>query len=45
MHEMVEVFKRDGHTLSLEDKMVNFDDIKEILGLQDYLTLKDNFLE
>jgi len=45
MHEMVEVFKRDGHTLSLEDKMVNFDDIKEILGLQDYLTLKDNCLE
>ncbi len=44
MHEMVEVFKRDGHTLSLEDKMVNFDDIKDILGLQDYLTLKDNFL-
>ncbi len=45
MHEMAEVFKRDGHTLSLEDKMVNFDDIKDILGLQDYLTLKDNFLE
>ena len=45
MHEMVEVFKRDGHTLSLEDKMVNFDDIKEIHCLQDYLTLKDNCLE
>lgn len=43
MHEMAEVFKRDGHTLALEDKMVNFDEIKDILGLQDYLGLKDNY--
>lgn len=43
MREMAEAFKRDGHTLSLEDKMVNFDEIKDILGLQDYLNLKDNY--
>ena len=43
MREMAEVFKRDGHTLALEDKMVNFDEIKDILGLQDYLGLKDNY--
>ena len=42
MREMAEVFKRDGHTLALEDKMVGFDEIKEILGLADYLNLKEN---
>lgn len=41
MHEMAEVFKRDGHTLALQGKMVNFDGIKEILGVNDYLTLRD----
>lgn len=43
MREMAEVFKRDGHTKNLEDKMVGFDEIKEILGLSDYLTLEDNY--
>ena len=43
MREMAEVFKRDGHTLALEEKMVGFDEIKEILGLADYLNLKDSF--
>ncbi len=42
MREMAEAMKRDGHTLSLQDKMVGFDEIKDILGLSDYLTLKDN---
>lgn len=42
MREMAQVFKRDGHTKALYDKMVDFDEIKDILGLQDYLTLKDN---
>ncbi|HKK15476.1 MAG TPA: isocitrate lyase/PEP mutase family protein [Gammaproteobacteria bacterium] len=42
MREMADVFKRDGHTRALYDKMVDFDEIKNILGLQDYLTLKDN---
>lgn len=43
MREMAEVFKRDGHTKALEDQMVGFDEIKEILGLQDYLSLHDQF--
>ncbi len=42
MREMAEVFKRDGHTKALEDKMVEFDEIKEILGVKDYLSLRDN---
>jgi methylisocitrate lyase len=41
MREMAEVFKRDGHTRALQEKMVNFDGIKEILGLKEYLTLRD----
>ena len=39
MREMAEVFMRDGHTKALEDKMVTFDEIKNILGLSDYLGL------
>ena len=39
---MAEVFKRDGHTEALAEKMVQFDEIKDILGLADYLNLKDN---
>jgi 2-methylisocitrate lyase-like PEP mutase family enzyme len=42
MREMAEVFKRDGHTKNLEDKMVGFDEIKDILGLPEYLSLKEN---
>lgn len=42
MREMAEVFKRDGHTQSLTDKMVDFDEIKEILGLQSFLSLKED---
>ncbi len=41
MREMAEVFKREGHTKSLEDKMVGFDEVKDILGLPEYLNLKD----
>ena len=43
MREMAEVFKRDGHTKSLEEKMVGFDEVKDILGLPDYLNLKESF--
>lgn len=42
MREMAEAFKRDGHTKGLEDKMVGFDEIKEILGVGDYLSLREN---
>lgn len=42
MRAMAEAFRRDGHTKSMEDDMVSFDEIKEILGLADYLNLKDS---
>ena len=43
MRDMAEIFKRDGHTRALEEHMVQFDDIKEILGLKEYLGLRDHF--
>jgi len=42
MHQLAEVFKRDGHTRSLMEGMVSFDEIKEILGVNDYLSLRQN---
>jgi len=30
---------RDGHTKALEDKMDSFEEIKNVLGLSDYLGL------
>ena len=42
MREMAEIFMRDGQTKALEDKMVEFDGIKDILGLSDYLELNKN---
>ncbi len=41
MREMAEAFRRDGHTKSLTDKMVRFDEIKEILGVNEFLSLRD----
>jgi 2-methylisocitrate lyase-like PEP mutase family enzyme len=41
MREMAEVFKRDGHTQALADRMVGFDEIKTILGVGEYLSLRD----
>ena len=41
MREMAEVFKRDGHTRALADRMVGFDEIKTILGVGEYLSLRD----
>ena len=43
MRDMAEVFKRDGNTKALYDQMVDFDEIKTILGLKDYLSLHDQF--
>lgn len=42
MREMAEVFRRDGHTKALYDQMVDFDEIKSILGLGDFLSLREN---
>ena len=43
MNEMAAVFRRDGHTRALYDQMVDFDGIKKILGLNEYLGLSDQF--
>ena len=42
MREMAEVFKRDGHTKNMANIMGGFDEIKDILGLSDYLELNKN---
>ncbi len=42
MREMTEVFKRDGHTKNMANIMVGFDEIKDILGLSDYIELNKN---
>ena len=42
MREMSEVFKRDGHTKNINDKMVGFDEIKSVLGLSKYLEIEKN---
>lgn len=41
MRDLAETFKRDGHTRAMTDQMVDFDEIKEILGLPGYLGLRD----
>lgn len=41
MCELAQAFLRDGHTRSLAGQMVHFDEIKSILGLQNYLALRD----
>ncbi|MFH0351116.1 MAG: oxaloacetate decarboxylase [Chromatiales bacterium] len=41
MREMAQVFARDGHTQALADKMVGFDEIKRILGVREFLSLRD----
>lgn len=42
MREMAEVFARDGHTRALEEGMVRFDEIKKILGVEQFLSLRDS---
>lgn len=41
MRDLAETFKRDGHTRALYDQMVDFGGIKDILGLNDYLSLRE----
>lgn len=42
MRELAEAFRRDGHTMALADRMVEFEEIKEILGVNDFLSLRGN---
>lgn len=42
MRAMADAFMRDGHTQSLADDMVDFEEIKNVLGLQRYLSLRED---
>jgi methylisocitrate lyase len=42
MREMAEIFARDGHTQALAEKMAGFDEIKQILGVKSFLSLRDD---
>jgi 2-methylisocitrate lyase-like PEP mutase family enzyme len=42
VQELAEVFLREGDTRSLAPKMLNFSQIKHTLGVEDYLSLRDN---
>ncbi|MGH8537041.1 MAG: isocitrate lyase/PEP mutase family protein [Gammaproteobacteria bacterium] len=41
MREMAEIFAQDGHTQALAEKMAGFDEIKNILGVHRFLSLRD----
>jgi len=41
MREMAEVFKRDGHTKAMADKTIGLDEFKEMLGANEFLSLRD----
>lgn len=41
MREMAEIFARDGHTQALAEKMAGFDEIKSIVGVREFLSLRD----
>jgi 2-methylisocitrate lyase-like PEP mutase family enzyme len=41
IRELVQAFERDGHTRALYRHMVNFEEIKTILGLPHYNSLRD----
>lgn len=43
MRELAQAFKRDGHTQAMTGRMVDFDEIKQILGLAEYQSLRDRF--
>ncbi len=42
MRDMAQVFARDGHTRSLAGQMVDFDEIRAIVGLDEFLSLREN---
>lgn len=41
MRDLAETFLRDGHTEAVYDQMVNFDEFKELLGVERWLSLPD----
>ncbi len=43
MRQMAEVFKRDGHTKAMQDMTVDLNEFKEMLGVNKFLSLRDEF--
>ena len=43
MQQLAATFQRDGHTQAMADQMVDFEAIKQILGLPDYQSLRGRF--
>ena len=41
MRQMAEVFKRDGHTKAMQDMTVDLNEFKEMLGVNKFLSLRD----
>jgi hypothetical protein len=41
MRELAQAFQRDGHTRALSKHMVNFEEIKTILNLPHYNSLRE----
>lgn len=42
VREAIHAFLRDGHTGSLTPRMLELDELKRILGVEEYLSLRDN---
>ena len=42
MRQMAEVFKRDGHTKAMQDMTVDLNEFKEMLGVNKFLSLRDD---
>lgn len=41
MREMAETYMRDGKTTALADRMIDFNEVKKMLGVTEFLTLRD----
>ena len=42
IRELAEVFRKTGETSPVEDKMISFDEIKGVLGVEKYLGLEQS---
>jgi hypothetical protein len=42
IQELAETFRRDGHARALAGKMMPLDEIKKILGVDEFLSLREN---
>lgn len=42
MRQMAEAFKRDGHTKAMQDMTIDLNEFKEVLGVDKFLSLRDD---